>query len=138
VPNCCFDPKGEILTGAAEQIGVESWCILPIFEPVTLNPKRTYMEHRDLLTGIEQKITQLGDARRQLLAEVNRLREENESLYRINKELQGQIDALSDQNKVLTSRPEPVPVQEQFREHTRQRITDLVREIDECIALLNK
>ncbi|MBL7941833.1 MAG: hypothetical protein JNM00_03655 [Flavobacteriales bacterium] len=96
------------------------------------------MDHRDLLTGIEQKITQLGDARRQLLAEANRLREENESLYRINKELQGQIDALSDQNKVLTSRPEPVIVQEHFREHTRQRITDLVREIDECIALLNK
>ncbi len=96
------------------------------------------MKHSDLLTGIEQKIIRLGDARRQLLTEVNRLREENESLYRINRELQEQVDDLGEKNRVLASRPQPVVVQEHFREHTRQRITDLVREIDECIALLNK
>ena len=61
------------------------------------------------------------------------------SLYTINKELQGQIDDLRESLEHVNNRP--VLNQEKdlepFKAQTQQRIQDLVKEIDECIALIN-
>lgn len=97
------------------------------------------MPHSEILARIESKIALLGEAKRELEAQAARLREENASLYRINKELQTQIDDLTEKNRELeTTRSLQVEAPEDFRAVTRQRINELVNEIDDCIALLNK
>ena len=92
-----------------------------------------------LIARIEAKITQLGEAKRNLEQQVSRLREENASMHLINKELQQQVDELnmklSDQ---LHTGSKTVERDEQLRGTTRHRINELVKEIDECITLLNK
>lgn len=92
-----------------------------------------------LIARIEAKITLLGEAKRNLEQQVNRLREENASMHLINKELQQQVDELnlklSDQ---LHTGSKTVERDEQLRGTTRHRINELVKEIDECITLLNK
>jgi chromosome segregation ATPase len=96
------------------------------------------MEHNEILARIEAKITRLGEERREFEQQLLKAKEELASLYKINKALQGQIDELTEKNSILerTESLEPV-AEEDFRFTTRQRINDLVREIDECIALLN-
>jgi len=97
------------------------------------------MQHNEILARIEAKITLLGEARMESEAQVIRLREENASLYRINKELQVQVDELTEKSRELEiSRSLQVDVQGETGTATRQRINDLVNEIDDCIALLNK
>ena len=92
-----------------------------------------------LIARIEAKITQLGEAKRNLEQQTVRLREENASMHLINKELQQQVDELnmklSDQ---LHTGSKTVERDEQLRGTTRHRINELVKEIDECITLLNK
>lgn len=96
------------------------------------------MEHNEILARIEGKILRLGEARRALDLQVQKLKEELASVYKINKELQVQLDELTESNRELEQTRSLQPaVQEDFRHATRQRINDLVREIDECIALLN-
>jgi uncharacterized coiled-coil DUF342 family protein len=97
------------------------------------------MEHKDLLISIEEKIVRLGESRRELQQQLARLKDENDSLYRINKELLSQVNELTEKNRELeNTRSLHVAPQEEFRVATKQRINDLVKEIDECIALLNK
>ena len=97
------------------------------------------MNHSEILKRIEDKITRLGAIRHDLEAQVNRLNEENASLYRINKELLSQVDELEEKNRELTNSHSLQPaVQDEFRTATKQRINDLVKEIDECLSLLNK
>ena len=70
---------------------------------------------------------------------MQRLREENEAMHRINKELQQQVDELSSRvNNGVNTGSMPTPQDENFRGVTRHRINELVKEIDECITLLNK
>lgn len=97
-----------------------------------------YMEHSEILARIEAKINQLGELRRGLGDQLGKAREEVTALYKINKELQRQIDELTERNRELEQSGSLQPVvQEDFRYATRQRINELVREIDECIAMLN-
>lgn len=97
------------------------------------------MENNQILERIAAKITELGESRRQLEQQVARLQEENASMHRINKELQAQVDELLEKNsEMLNARSLAVAPEENFRDTTRQRINELVREIDECITLLNK
>jgi peptidoglycan hydrolase CwlO-like protein len=98
------------------------------------------MQHNEILARVEQKITQLGDAKRELETQAVRLREENASLYRINKELLAQVNELTEKSKELenTQALKVTAREEDFRTDTRQRINALVNEIDDCIALLNK
>ena len=71
--------------------------------------------------------------------QVSRLREENASMHLINKELQSQVDELIEKNgEMVNARSLTAEPEEDFRGATRQRINDLVKEIDECITLLNK
>lgn len=98
------------------------------------------MQHNEILARVEQKIAQLGEAKRELETQAVRLREENASLYRINKELLAQVNELTEKSKELeNTQALKVNVREDdFRTDTRQRINALVNEIDDCIALLNK
>lgn len=97
------------------------------------------MNHTEILTRIEGKINQLGSDRRQLEAQLERVKEENASLYKINGELLSQLDELKEKNlELLNTKSLQPAVQEEFRTATKQRINDLVKEIDECLSLLNK
>ncbi len=97
------------------------------------------MEQNQKLERIAQKIARLGEAKQALEQTISRLREENESMHRINKELQAQVDELSEKNLELTNtRSQSVTSDEEFKGATRQRINELVKEVEECITLLNK
>lgn len=97
------------------------------------------MEHNEILNRISEKISRLGEAKLELENQLARMREECDSLYRINKELQTQIDDLTLKNQTLNiSGSQNTPEHEPLRQVTRQRISELVREIDDCIAMLNK
>ena len=92
-----------------------------------------------LIARIEAKITQLGEAKRNLEQQTVRLREENASMHLINKELQRQVDELNMKlSEQLHTGSKTVERDEQLRGTTRHRINELVKEIDECITLLNK
>ncbi len=92
-----------------------------------------------LIARIEAKITQLGEAKRNLEQQTMRLREENASMHLINKELQRQVDELNMKlSEQLHTGSKTVERDEQLRGTTRHRINELVKEIDECITLLNK
>ena len=92
-----------------------------------------------LIERIQAKIVTLGESKLNLQQQVQRLREENEAMHRINKELQQQVDELSSRvNSGLNTGSMPTPQDENFRGVTRHRINELVKEIDECITLLNK
>jgi FtsZ-binding cell division protein ZapB len=92
-----------------------------------------------LIERIQAKIVMLGEAKTGLQQQVQRLREENEAMHRINKELQQQVDELSNRvNNGVNTGSMPTPQDENFRGVTRHRINELVKEIDECITLLNK
>jgi hypothetical protein len=92
-----------------------------------------------LIARIEAKITQLGEAKRNLEQQTVRLREENASMHLINKELQKQVDELNMKlSEQLHTGSKTVERDEQLRGTTRHRINELVKEIDECITLLNK
>ena len=92
-----------------------------------------------LIERIQAKIVTLGEAKLNLQQQVQRLREENEAMHRIIKELQQQVDELSNRGtNGINSSTMPTPQDENFRGVTRHRINELVKEIDECITLLNK
>jgi hypothetical protein len=92
-----------------------------------------------LIARIEAKITQLGEAKRNLEQQTVRLREENASMHLINKELQKQVDELNMKlSEQLHTGSKTVERDEELRGTTRHRINELVKEIDECITLLNK
>jgi len=92
-----------------------------------------------LIERIQAKIVKLGEAKLSLEQQVQRLREENEAMHRINKELQQQVDELNNRvNTVVNTGSMPTPQDDNFRGVTRHRINELVKEIDECITLLNK
>jgi len=92
-----------------------------------------------LIARIQSKISLLGEAKRSLELQVERLREENASMHRINKELQQQVEELNQKlSDNLTTGSKTVERDEHLRGATRHRINELVKEIDECITLLNK
>lgn len=97
------------------------------------------MEQNQILERIAEKITRLGEAKKVLEQTVSRLREENASMHRINKELQAQVDELTEKNTELTNtRSQTASPDEDFKGAARQRINELVKEVEECITLLNK
>ncbi len=97
------------------------------------------MEQNQILERIAGKITELGESKRHLDQQVVRLKEENASMHLINKELQSQIDELIEKSsEMVNARSLTAVPDEEFRGATKQRINELVKEIDECITLLNK
>jgi predicted nuclease with TOPRIM domain len=97
------------------------------------------MDSNIILQRITEKIQELGASKRSLEGQLSRLREENEAMHRINKELQAQLDEMISKNsEMVKSNSLQATPEEDFRGATRQRISELVKEIDECITLLNK
>jgi regulator of replication initiation timing len=97
------------------------------------------MDNNPILERISAKIAQLGEAKRNLEQQLSRLREENASMHLINKELQAQVDEMIEKNnEMLKTSSMTAEPESDFRGATRQRINELVKEIDECITLLNK
>jgi predicted RNase H-like nuclease (RuvC/YqgF family) len=87
---------------------------------------------------VQEKVARLGQVKQELEQQVGRLRAECESLYKINGELQHRIDELNEKRLELELRQSPVGhVQEEVRVRTKERISELVKEIDDCITLLN-
>lgn len=97
------------------------------------------MNQETLFVQLEANIRRLGESKQLLEDTMAKQKGELASLYTINKELQAQIDDLTE--KLQHSNPTQIldqePDQEVFKVKTQQRIQDLVKEIDECIALLN-
>lgn len=87
---------------------------------------------------VREKIARLGQSKIELESQVERLRNECDSLYKINAELQLRIDELNDKRAELEMRQSLVSnVQDDMRVRTKERISELVKEIDDCITLLN-
>ncbi len=96
------------------------------------------MDQNQILQRIHQKLSSLGEAKLNLESQLAKAREEADSLFRINKELQHQIDELTEKNLSLSkANTLKAAENEPLRQVTKQRISELVREIDDCIALLN-
>jgi response regulator of citrate/malate metabolism len=97
------------------------------------------MDNKIILERINAKIEELGDVKLALENQLGRMREENEAMHRINKELQAQLDEMISKNsEMVKANSLPGASEHEFRGATRQRISELVKEIDECITLLNK
>ncbi|MEY4329791.1 MAG: hypothetical protein RL609_539 [Bacteroidota bacterium] len=97
------------------------------------------MNQETLFVQLEANIRRLGESKQLLEDTLAKQKGELASLYTINKELQAQIDDLTE--KLQHRNPPQIldqePDQDIFKVKTQQRIQDLVKEIDECIALLN-
>jgi predicted RNase H-like nuclease (RuvC/YqgF family) len=103
-----------------------------------LNTSENTFPSNEQLLRIREKIAQLGQSKKDLEQQVARLRMECESLYKINGELQIRIDELNEKRAELEMRQSLVGnVQDDMRLRTKERISELVKEIDDCITLLN-
>jgi predicted nucleic acid-binding Zn-ribbon protein len=89
-----------------------------------------------LISGIEHKIQQLIARNNQLSKKVKDLTDENEALKSELAELQQSHSQLTDQlnKKIIVNALEG----EKELEEGRKLIQELMREIDHCVALLNK
>jgi predicted RNase H-like nuclease (RuvC/YqgF family) len=97
------------------------------------------MSQETLIAQITANIHRLGESKRELEATIERQKSELSSLYTINKEMQRQIDDLTEQlQHPLTTPTVDVQPPVSQTEGTQQRIHELVKEIDECIALLKQ
>lgn len=96
------------------------------------------MEQSEPLQRISDKIEQLALSRQHARDEASKLKTDIERLYVINAELQKQVDDLLEKNKMLEMSQSLRPPAGETTAQARQRISELVKEIDECISLLNK
>jgi predicted nucleic acid-binding Zn-ribbon protein len=93
-------------------------------------------KHFETLTA---KIHELGESKRNAINALAKVNDELASVYKINKGLQAQIEE-------LTVKIEELEATQSLRNETqidhvhstKQRINALVKEIDECLLLLNK
>ncbi len=80
----------------------------------------------------------------QLFRKINALENENKLLQKQLKELEEKIDKLEEESSDLSRKNEQLKIATQLtaqngeNEEAKQKIDFLVREIDKCIALLNK
>jgi len=93
--------------------------------------------HRDVLDRIRIKIELLADASNRHKAEAERLLSENERLHLVNTELQRQLDEvrMNSENWKI-DRSSQARSDSDNQELARQRIDELVKEIDSCINRL--
>ena len=89
-----------------------------------------------IIASVEDKIHRLGEQKRSALEELDKSRQKVQSLESRVSELNAEIDELKGKNKVIQV-AQSLNSGENSTE-ARRRINELVREIDKCIALLNK
>lgn len=97
------------------------------------------MSQETLIAQITANIHRLGESKRELENMIEKQKSELSSLYTINKEMQKQIDDLTEQLQHPSTTPTVNAESTVTKtEGTQQRIHELVKEIDECIALLKQ
>ncbi len=88
-----------------------------------------------LISGIDYKLRKLVEKLGKYEAEILRLREENRTLNQKNQEQSDLITKLEEAN--LHHHLSRSVMSSQDATETKQRINELVREVDKCMALLN-
>lgn len=88
-----------------------------------------------LYNDIEYKIKQAQLRLKDIQLKNKKLEEENEKLKTLNQQLQKQVQALDEKIKLMTITQ--TIIKKEDKTETKRKITELVREIDNCIGLLN-
>ncbi len=89
-----------------------------------------------LLSGIDNKVRMLVNQLEKALKDKNQLLEENEKLKQEVKSRENDIKEFEKQNKLLKIAKSIESLE--GKKEVKQKINELVREIDNCIALLNR
>jgi len=89
-----------------------------------------------IIASVEDKIHRLGEQKRQALSELDKSRQKVQALESRIDELKLEVDELQGKNKVIQV-AQSLNTGEGSSD-AKRRINELVREIDKCIALLNK
>ena len=92
---------------------------------------------KTIINNIELKVGKLIEKSNQLTAKKNSLRQNNDTLNAQLQEKEKQIVALQDKVKLMNISKSVDTTKEDVKA-TRLKINEYVREIDKCIALLNK
>ena len=92
---------------------------------------------KTIINNIELKVRKLIEKSNQLTAEKNSLRQNNDALNSQLQEKEKQIVALQDKVKLMNISKSVDTTKEDVKA-TRLKINEYVREVDKCIALLNK
>jgi len=92
---------------------------------------------KTIINNIELKVGKLIEKSNQLTAEKSSLRQNNDALNAQLQEKEKQIVALQDKVKLMNISKSVDTTKEDVKA-TRLKINEYVREIDKCIALLNK
>ncbi len=95
------------------------------------------VEQVDILEGIKDKIQSVKGRMREQLDENNRLKLKNEGLQLMVQQKQSLIDELEEKNQQL-SLAKSIMADSADAHDAKIRINRIVREIDKCIALLNR
>ena len=95
------------------------------------------VEQVEILEGIKDKIQSVKDRMREQLDEAIRLKQQNEDLQQVVQQKQSLIDELEQKNQQLTL-VKSIMADSEDAHDARIRINRIVREIDKCIALLNR
>jgi FtsZ-binding cell division protein ZapB len=91
----------------------------------------------EILEGIKDKIQSVKERMREQKAENDRLKLRNEDLQQVVQQKQALIDELEQKNQQL-SLVKSIMADSEDAHDARIRINRIVREIDKCIALLNR
>ena len=92
---------------------------------------------KTIINNIELKVGKLIEKSNQLTAEKNSLRQNNDALNTSLQEKVKQIVSLQDKVKLMNI-SKSIDTDKEGEKETRLKINEYVREIDKCIALLNK
>jgi len=95
------------------------------------------VEQVEILEGIKDKIQTVKDRMREHLDENSRLKQQNDDLHQMVQKKQSLIDELEQKNQQL-SLVKSIMADSEDAHDARIRINRIVREIDKCIALLNR
>lgn len=94
-------------------------------------------EQVDILEGIKGKIQSAKERMREQTDENSQLKQKNEDLQQLIQQKQSMIDELEEKNQRL-SMVKSIVADNQDSHDARIQINRIVREIDKCIALLNR
>ena len=95
------------------------------------------VEQVEILEGIKDKIQSVKDRMREQVDENDRLKQNNEDLQQMVQQKQSMINELEQKNQQL-SLVKSIMADSTDAHDARIRINRIVREIDKCIALLNR
>ncbi len=94
-------------------------------------------DQAEILDGIRSKVRSLKDRMQEQTEENSRLKQRNEDLQQMVQQKQALIDELEHKNQQL-SLVKSIMADSEDAHDARIRINRIVREIDKCIALLNR